>query len=277
MGSITVRLRNKANVCEAFLDDIFSKSELDNQELLLILDDKNGNGYGAYERRASATPSCVFDPYLFTSDNNAATNVTNTEEIFPCRDDIEWIDLKEWNEWDTVVYVPKITAVKWKDYKPYFAFVLAHELEHVKVIRENLKFNMFATWLFEDNENIFEKADIDYKSKDKWNFPLELQCNRKGKKLAISLFGKDEFDKCLKAMREDKNETKKHKDYLAFISDELEGQPYTKNTWQSVCRDIRGYYNDKLKTAAHEIWKDHKSEGNIVVQQFDINQFLPLV
>ncbi len=275
MGGVTVRLRNNANVCEAFLDDIFSKSELDNRELLLMLEDKNGDGYGAKGLRASATPSCVFDQNLFPSGYNVTTNVTINQETVPWRDDMEIIDLQQWAKWDAVVYVPKITTDKWKDYKPYFAFVLGHELEHVKVIRENIKFHIFATWLFKYNADIFDKAGVDCKSMKTWNFPLELHCNRKGKKLATDLFGKEEFDKCLEALRKDKDETPKYKEYLAFIRDELKGEPYADNICESICCDIRAYYN-RLKRAAHKIWREERLGGNNFAEQFDINEFLPL-
>lgn len=273
LGGVTVRLRNKVNVCEAFLDDIFSKSELDNQELLLILDDKNGFQYNENRRRACALPSLLFDQKLFPSGYNATTNVTTTRETDSYRLDMEIIDLIQWTEWNAIVYVPRITSEKWKDFKPYFAFVLGHELEHVKVIRENLEFHMCATWLFDHNCDIFKKADINCKSKKKWNFPLELHCNKKGKKLATGLFGKEKFEKCLEALS--KNETQQYKKNLAFVMDELDGEPYTKNIWQSVCHDIQVYYR-KIKTVAHEIWKDQKSNGDEIAEQFDINEFLPL-
>lgn len=275
LGSITVRLRNKANVCEAFLDDIFYKSELDNRELLLILDDKNGFQYDENRRRACALPSLLFDQNLFPSGYNATKNVTITRKTdLYCRD-MEIIDLQQRDEWDAVVYVPKITTEKWK-YKPYFAFVLGHELEHVRVIRENLAFHMCASWLFLNNYNIFEEAGIDCKSKKKWNFPLELHCNKKGKTLATNLFGKEEFDKCLKALREDKNETQKHKENLAFIMDELEGEPYTDSIWESICCDIRAYYKNILKKAAHKIWKQHQSDEVEAAKMFDLCKFLPM-
>ena len=264
LGDVGVRLRNKVNVCEAFLDDIFSNSGLDDRELLLILDDKNGFGYEEEKRRAFAAPSYLYSP----------TGFRNTKTY---REEMERIDLQQWTEWDTVVYIPKITTDKWKDFKPYFAFVLGHELEHVKVIRENVKFHMCATRLCYWNGDIFVKAGIDCKSMKNWNFPLEFHCNKKGKNLATDLFGKEELCNCFNSLRASKIETCKHKPYLTFVRDELKGEPYTKNIWQSVCRDIRVYYyNKKLKKAAHEIWKDQKSNGDEIAEQFDINEFLPL-
>ena len=247
LGGITVRLCNKANVCEAFLDDIFSKSELDNHILSVTLDDKNDDVCIINRFRAYTKPSY---PYGQTPS-------------------------KYWG--DASVYVPKMTTDKWKDFKPYFAFVLGHELEHVKVIRENLKFHMCATWLLLDcNCKIFGKVGIDCKSKKTWNFPLERHCNKKGKKLAIDLFGKEEFNKCFKVLKE--NETQEHKEYLAFIRDELEGEPYTDSIWESICCDIRAYYNNILKKVAHEIWEKDKLGGNEneVAKQFNLEEFLPL-
>lgn len=246
LGGVTVRLRNKANVCEAFLDDIFSKSELDNRKLSLTLDDENDAVCVSDRLRAYTKPSYPFGE----------------------------TPSQHWG--DALVYVPKITTDKWKNFKPYFAFVLGHELEHVKVIREKLEFHMCATWLFDSNCAIFKKAGGDCKLKKKWKFPLELHCNKKGKKLATDLFGKEEFDKCLAAMMEDENETPEHKKYLVFIIGKLKGEHYTDSICESICRDILDYYNNRLKKAAHEIWKDEKSKGCKVAKQFDINEFLPL-
>ena len=239
-------LCNRINVCEAFLSDIFSNSELDNRILSLALDNENDNRCVSYRLRAYTKPSY---PYGKTPSQNFG---------------------------DAFVYVPKITTDKWKDYKPYFAFVLGHELEHVKVIRENIKFHFCATWLYDYNANIFDKADIDCKSKKTWNFPLELHCNRKGKKLATDLFGKEEFDNCLASMMEERNETTEHKKYLAFIIHKLKGEHYTDSICKSICREIQGYYNNRLKRAAHEIWEEDKHGGNEIARQFDINEFLPL-
>lgn len=246
MGGITVILRNEANVCAAFLEDIFSKSKLDNHTLSLTLDNENDDLCDEYRLRAYTKPLCSFG--------------------------------KEPSQHygDALVYAPKITTDKWKDFKPYFAFVLGHELEHVKVIREKLEFHMCATWLFDNNCAIFKKAGDDCKSKKTWDFPLELHCNKKGKKLATELFGKEGFDNCFATMMQDKNETPEHKEYLAFIMGELKGEHYTDSICGSICHDLLDYYNNRLKKAAHEIWKADKSCGNEIARQFDINEFLPL-
>jgi hypothetical protein len=78
-------------------------------------------------------------------------------------------------------------------------------------------------------------------------------------------------------MREDKNETPEHKEYLAFIRNELEGEPYTDNICESIRHDILAYYyNDRLKNAAQKKWIKDKSEGNKIAEQFNLEEFLPL-
>lgn len=274
LGGVTVRLLNKAQVDEAFLDKIFSKSGLDNQKLLFILDTKDGFGCKKNEWRGVTLPSDVFsDSKDYQAGYNAAKNVTIIREVDLFRRDMDTIDLLQKDEWDAVVYIPKITAERWKDFKPYFAFVLGHEFEHVKVIRENLEFHMCATWLYDYNCNIFQEAGTDCKSKKKWKFPLELHCNKQGRKLAIDLFGKEEFDNSLASLMP--LETKEHQEYLAFIR-KLESEPYKDNIWESICCDIRNDYNEKLRKAAHKIWRKHKSNGIEAASQFDLQKFIPL-
>lgn len=280
LGGVNVSLRNKALVDLAFLDEIFSNSGLNShkRELLLILDTKDGFECEKNKWSGVTLPSSdVFmDSESFRSGYDPDKNITHYRDIdLYYRPYIDLKDLLRKDEWDAVVYIPRRTTKKWK-YKPYFAFVLGHELEHAKVIRENLKFHMCATWLFRYNCNIFGEAGINCKSKRRWNFPLELHCNKKGKKLATSLFDKEEFDKCLETLREDKNDTPEYKENLAFIMDELEGEPYTDSIWQSICCDIQAYYNNILKKAAHKIWRKQKSNGIEGAEQFDLEEFLPL-
>ena len=39
---------------------------------------------------------------------------------------------------------------------------------------------------------------------------------------------------------------------------------------------FRAYYNNGLKKAAYGIWNEDKSSGNVVADQFDLEEFLPL-
>lgn len=275
LGGVNVRLRNYAQVAPAFLDVIFSNSGLHRtqRELLLKLDTKDGFECEKNKWSGVTLPSDVFmDSESFRSGYDPDNNITryNIRDLYGPYIDKQ--DLLQIDEWDAVVYFPRRTTKKWQ-HKPYFAFVLGHELEHVKVIRENVKFHMCATWLYRYNANIFGEAGIDCTLKKTWKFPLELHCNRKGKKLATGLFGKDKFDKCLETLIEDKNQNQEDTEYLAFIIHELESESYTDNIWQSIWCDIRSYYDNKLRESAHKIWRKHRSNG--IAEQFDLEEFLP--
>jgi len=279
-GDVNIRLRNrvKPKVDEGFLEKIFSISELSkyksDRELLLILDDKDGFGCGP-KKRGVTYPSIVFDTKDFPSGYEPSKNVTTYREIETCCKDMDAIDLQQKYKWDAVVYIPKITAEKWKDFKAYFVFVLGHELEHVKIIREKLDFHICASWLYQYNANIFKEGGHDYKSMKTWDFPWEQHCNKEGKRLAQDFCGKEEFDQCLEDLMQRTDETQEYKEFLGFILRELEGQPCRINIWESVLREIRIYYQG-LEEATHRVYAKHKLQGVEPTKHFDLEKFLPL-
>ena len=247
LGGVIVRLRNNAGVDNGFLDQILSKSELDKRELLLIIDTKEGSKCEKDGLAAVTIPSVdLINKSDSQAIHNAGKNITIYQDIDSYRRDILQIDLIQSQEWDAVVYIPKKTTEKWKDFKPYFAFVLGHELEHVKIIRENLKFHFCATWLYKFNVNIFKESGTDSNSLKKCKFPLELHCNKQGKKLAINLFNKTKFDDCLIVLKQKKDE--EFRNLLDFLLN-LDDEPYRDNIWESICRDIRNYYDGKNQQA----------------------------
>jgi len=187
--------------------------------------------------------------------------------------------LKECDKWDALVYIPQITSERWKTFRAYFAFVLGHELEHVKIIQEKLDFHMCVSWLYDFNDNIFRKAGKDCKSMKQWNFPSELHCNKKGKKVTINLFGKEEFEKCFRDLIKSKEETDEHKEYLTFVVDELAGEPHKNKVCKSILDDIQKYYKyyKVPEKTAHEIYKEHKLQGLKCTKRFDLEKFLPVL
>lgn len=275
LGGVNVRLRNKERVNVAFLDDIFSKSRLcnrvDNRELLLKIDTKEESACKAKKQRGVTIPVEVF---ARSKDSglgyDSAKRVTRVRDIDSYLKDIDAEDLLQKYKWDAWLYIPKITADRWKNYRPYFACVLGHELEHVKVIRENLEFHMCATWLLEHHPDIVSEAGKDVASQKTWDHPLERHCNKQGKRVAVRLFGEEGFDKCIAELKPD--ETDEHRETLDFLCD-LAGEPYNNIVWKSIFRDIQDYYKDKgLETAVHKIWSESQDLGD----QFDLEKFIPL-
>lgn len=279
-GNVLVRLRNrvKPKVDEQFLEKIFSESELSkyksDRELLLILDNKDGFGCGP-KKRGATYPSIVFDTKDSAPGYKPSNNVTACREVETYCKVMDAIDLRQKYKWDAVVYVPKITTKKWKDFRAYFAFVLGHELEHVKMIREKLGFHLCASWLCQYNANIFKEGGVDYKPLKHYDFPWERHCHKGGKRLAQDVCGQEEFDKCLEKLMRKRDETKEYREFLAFVLRDLEAQPYKIHIWESVLREIGVYYHG-LEEAAHRVWSKHKLQGLEPTKHFNLEKYLPL-
>lgn len=276
LGGVTVMLHNKAKVDVAFLDDIFFKSGLDDRELLLILDTEDGFGCKEKKLRGLTFSSTILtDPKVSPYGYDPGTNKTRISLKQQYWGYMRGIGLGQIGESDAVIYIPKMSTEKWKDFKPHFAFVLGHELEHVKVMREDIEFHMCVTWLFDYNCKIFKEVGLDCSAKKKWNFPLEKHCHKKGRKLAVNLFGKSRFNECLSSLK--KQETKpSYRETLDFLLG-LEGEPYEGDTCRSILKEIRGYYkNKKLWRAAHTLWKEDLSNGGEIATKFKLDKFLPL-
>ena len=120
-GDVCIRLRNRQNVDEDFLKDIFSHVHLalDERVLLLILDVKDGfgckNGY-----RGKTLPATEFTRSDLKRGYDPITEAMYFPEVDNWRADIDRQDLMECAQWDCVVYLPRKTTERWQIYKPYF-------------------------------------------------------------------------------------------------------------------------------------------------------------
>ena len=257
-GKITVRLRNRYNVDTNLLKDIVEKAQLDKCEILLILDNDDRVCCGPGLARGNAFPGGHDFDFAFPH---------SKDRCVVCAKDIMQKD-----EWAGGVYIPKITAERSQRFKPYFGLNLSHELEHIRIIKEDIEFHRCASWLFDDNCTIFKKEGCDCRSKKTWDFPWELHCNRYGKKVSIELFGKKEFEKSLRALIQ--IETDEHQEYLHFILG-LQGEPEQDNTCSYILAQIQKYYRG-LESTAHKTWNARRQLNYGIAKHFDLNKFLPL-
>jgi hypothetical protein len=257
-GEVSLRLSNRIGVEGRLLETIIRRSGMRRCELLLVLDDKDGFGYEEEKRRGIAF---------------AAEDLNFVDPQCCYRRDIPIEDLVEIKEWDAAIYIPRISGEKHRDFGAYFALVLRHELEHVKIIRANLELHRCVSWLFNDNFTIFKEGGCDCSLKKTWEFPWELHCNKMGKKLAEDVFGSIEVTKCLRELI--CIETSEHQEYLSFLCN-LRIGTQKDGICEGVLRGIREYYSG-LEAAAHKVWKMRKSAGYEFANQFDLQKFIPHV
>ena len=264
-GNTRVRLCDRTGVDKALLDNVFSYSGLDETELLLVLDDINMGDCGPGKDRGWTLPSHVL--------NNAGTTGYDPSISRARIDPFAWLcqripvgDLREQTKWDAVVYLPEVTAKREKTHAPYFVLSLAHELEHVRIMRENLQLHMCLSWLYKHNCQIFTDAGPSTRRGQTWNFPHEHQCHRKGKATAITIFGEDEFRQSLTELK--KIETREHTEVLDFLL-LLDEAPYQRDISKRIVQDLQNYYRD-LEPVVHEI-RARNQDPN-----FNLSDFIPV-
>jgi len=258
LGNTSVRLDNRFGVGEPFLGKIVQAINLPKCRLLLILDTENG-----FTSKRGIS--------FAMSDMNYAAPINGVNNAYD-RKRIGKNNITAWREWDYAVYIPKITAEKWKNFEAYFALVLGHELEHVRIMVKNIEFHRCVSWLFDDNFTIFKEAGFDCKSKKTWQFPLELNCNNQGKMIAEDIFGKEALVDCLTRLIP--HETDEHQEYLDFIL-KLKVETQMDDICQHILNGVQKYYLDLEKTV-HKVWGMRKSLKYEFASQFDLRKFIPL-
>lgn len=257
-GNIKIRLDNRFGVGEPFLDKIIQVANLPKIRLLLIFDTEDGF-------KGTRGQSFAME------DRNYAAPINGVDDAYD-RKRIGDHNITDWRKWDYAVYIPKITAEKSTRFKCYFAFVLGHELEHVRIMVKNLEFHRCVSWLFGDTFTIFKEAGFDCKTKKKWEFPWELHCNQCGKKVAEDIFGKDEFFRCLTELI--KYETDEHKEYLEFII-KLNVKSHQNDIIEHILNGVREYYRG-IEGAVFKVWRIRKSLRYAFESQFDLKKFISL-
>ena len=274
LGGVTVRLRNYADVDESLLARVFAKSGLSSHQLLLILDTKDDFGCKDNGARGKTIPSKLLNPNeRLKRGYDPNKGMTHFREI----DAYEWpnktVDIRDIDQWDVVVYLPRKSTSCWSESKPYVVWVLAHELEHARIIREDVEFHFCMTWLYDYCENIFSRASATFKWQKRWCFPLELHCHKRGKDTAVSLFGKHAFEECVK--RRGEKESEAFGELLDFLL-QLRADPYENRVVEHINKHVLGGYTEDARRAAHEVWGQHRREGCELAQLFDLGKYIPL-
>lgn len=257
-GSTSIRLDNRLSVKEGFLGQVVRSGNLPKCRLLLILDTENG--FPGTRGITFAMP-----------DMNYAAPIRGVNNAYD-RKRIGKHNIVNWRRWDYAIYIPRITAEKWNEFGPYFSLVLGHELEHVRIMLESLELHRCVSWLCDDNFTIFKEAGLDCKSKKKWRFPLELHCNKQGKRISEDIFGKKGLVDCLTRLIP--YETDDHKEFLEFIL-KFEDESQKGYVCENILSDIQKYYQT-IEAAVHKVWEIRKSVGQEFVRQFDLQKFIPL-
>lgn len=152
------------------LEQIFDKVDLPECQLYLIIDKMNSfpdkRGFCVFwEDRKYAFPPC----YMEDVQRSIGTDV-----------------LEGTPRWNYLVYIPERTARRWKRFESYFALCLWHELEHTRVMAEDLQLHRFASWLEEEKRycRLFgQRGSRFYKAI--YKRPLELYCYKEGKRLTV--------------------------------------------------------------------------------------------
>ncbi len=273
LGGVTVRLRNYADVDERFLASVFAESGLRSRELLLILDTKDDFGCKDNGARGKTTLSKLLDPRVpWKRGYDQNEGRTHYREV----DRYSWpdktIDVSEIGQWDVVVYIPGKSTSCWSEFKPYLAWVLAHELEHARIIRHDVEFHFCMSWLYDYNQSIFSGASIGSKWQKCWWFPWEVHCHKRGKDVAVSLFGEHVFEECIERRRA--RESQACTEVLDFVLG-LVGDPYKGRVLEQIKEAVLAGYSKEARRAAHELWRKHRSCGCESARLFDLAKYVP--
>ncbi len=255
-----VRLDNRLKVDKSTLKQIVIKADFqENCRLLLILDRENG-----FPRTRGVAFPMVDMNYVAPAcgDNNAYDR--------KCIGDY---NIKAWREWDYAIYLPEITAKKCKDFEPYFAFIMGHELEHVRIMQLNLELHRFASWVGDNLKKFATKAGIELAMRT-YEFPIDLYCNKKGKKLAVEMYG-EEFTNKLTSLVS--LESENHKEVLQFIlSSEcnLKDDDRVETLANQIVQKID---DNELRNVIRNFWECEKEKQYNFAREVNLPLFLGLV
>ena len=249
IGGCSVRLRNRFNVNRCIIDKVFEKHPLANRspQLLLVIDDEDDPSCKCnckLLKRALTVPGVVLDQKRPNLNGHEGVETKIEVGIPRRRIFLERKDSKAFSKkiWDAAVYIPKSTAEKANNYPAYFAFVLAHELEHVRIYRSDIVLSLCLAWLYDHGDKLFLTSNGGCLFKT-WDLPHELQSHKMGKKVAVEIYGEDKFNACLEGLK--KVETCEHSKMLEFIK-WLKMDPYGSNLVGRLSKDLMNF----LKTYA---------------------------
>lgn len=254
---VRVRLDNRHGIDKSLLQCIIEASGLGDCRLLLVADTENGFG----ENRGIA----------FAMQDNCDAAPPRGENNAYARQRLGQHNIDAWDDWDYAVYIPEITSKRWRQFKPYFATVLAHELEHIRIMLQDLEFHRCVAWLYRDNLAIFKRAGLQHTLGKTWDHPWEYHCNQRGKAVAAKIYGKEAFSDCLLRLRE--IETLEHREYLEFLIS-LKAAPRPKDICLHLRTQVQEYYRG-LEESVHHRYGAYKSLNFDFTHKFDLHKYMP--
>ncbi len=254
-----VRLDNRLEVDKSLLRQIVEEAGLACR-LLLILDTENGFP----ETRGVAFPMVDMNyaaPAL--GDNNAYD-----------RRRIGDHNINAWREWDYAVYIPRISAETWEKYKPYFVYVLGHELTHIWIMSQCLCFHRCTSWLdkaFGDEALCKNVVRCGLRT---YEVPWEKYCCKKGKCIALNI---DDEQKVQNGLREYAESLRICKSKHSEVVDWLYGLDCSdvnaedilsiKNATQALC--------EQWKKPLLKLWQEERNQcSKNLVQHFELPDFI---
>ena len=258
-GNVNVRLDNRIGVDRSLLKEIINRSDLPKCRLLLIFDTENG-----FPKTRGVSFPMVGMNYAAPSEDE--TNGYNRKRVGEH-------NIESWCEWDYAIYIPEISAKRWPEFEPYFTFITAHEIEHVKIMLWNLEFHKFASWIYEYLKELFDKAHLALPIRT-YQFPYELYCHKKAKQFAILKY-KEGFEKKLKALIP--LESEEHQEVLKFILGS-ECDITIDDQMQSIHKKIlKLCEGKKLREVIYKVWKEEKEKPYNFAEVVNLPKFLPKI
>ncbi|MHC4620167.1 MAG: hypothetical protein ACYTEQ_20670 [Planctomycetota bacterium] len=255
-GRVKVRLDNRGGVEKASLEQIVELSNLPKCKLLLILDTENGFP----DKRGLAFP--------MEDMNYAAPAGPDAYD----RQRFGKHNIKDWREWDYAVYIPQKVAGKWEKFQPYVAFIIFHELEHVRIMQQNLQFHRFATWVCEKWKDLTTRACTDVGIRQ-YEFPLELYCHKRAKVLALRKYG-TQFTDTIGALVP--RESQEHRELLQFIkSPECDsGKQGNIESIHNEILDLVDRRKNEMRDVIYQFWKEQKNKPDNYAKVVKLPKFL---
>ena len=225
---MAVVLHNSARVDEALVRRVLAASELPDARILLVLYERGGlmvGGAGPFPGFATHRPLLKYLGRLAAMFHK-----------FP-------------NDWEHAVVILQEALVYLDDHPAYFAFLLEHELDHVRVGAAGMGTAILANLIHLDIHQASGGAVTLHQET-----PEEVQCDKAGKRLAVELFGEDAFRKCvgdLEAAGEDEDKRMRFR-YLR----ELAAAPFDTPLRQRLLEYVAPYRDELAK-----IWRRDAAEN----------------
>lgn len=260
LGGVKVRLDNRLGVGEVLLNEIFTASTLAKsqlyREVLIIFDTNNGFKYWTTNPpRGIAFAEKDLDFVALDEPRKEAIGKHNIGTR--C-------------EWDYAVYIPKISGQEWEKRKPYFVSVIAHELEHIRIMINDLNFHRFTSWMYQ----LFEESRMKCKLQP-YELPWEKHCYKMGKLVAVKICGEKDFDE---KIIEYTDLLKKHNSDHAEVVEWLQkvdcSETVNEVDWlDTLKRKTRQFCQEQRKELSR-LYRDDTCRGKKFVQLFNLQNFI---